>query len=51
MAGLVPAIRRGTVLVGMAGTDPRDKPGDGHDDDGYRNPAMTHAARRYRKIT
>jgi hypothetical protein len=32
MAGLVPAIHRGTVLEWMAGTDPRDKPGDGHDE-------------------
>jgi hypothetical protein len=28
MAGLVPAIRRGTVLVVMAGTDPRNKSGE-----------------------
>ena len=32
MARLVLAICRGTVSRRMAGTDPRDKPGDGHDD-------------------
>jgi pimeloyl-ACP methyl ester carboxylesterase len=31
MAGLDPAIHRGTVLEGMAGSHPRVKPGDGHD--------------------
>ena len=32
MAGLVPAIRRGTLPMVMAGTDPRD----GHDGEGNR---------------
>ena len=41
MAGLVPAIRRGTMLVGVAGTDPRDRPGDGHDDRGMVSAKLT----------